>query len=107
MAKVTESDIISGVYVVDPVVHGDERGFFVETYRREWFPQGREMTQGNRGDRQAGAVVGLHYHLHQADYWYVPDGRARVVLHDLREGSPTDGKTLVLDLGREEDGTHR
>ena len=107
MAKVTESDVIVGVYIVDPVVHGDERGFFVETYRREWFPQGREMTQGNRGDRQAGAVVGLHYHLHQADYWYVPEGRARVVLHDLREGSPTDGKTLVLDLGREGDGSHR
>ena len=58
-----------------PTIHGDERGIFIETYRREWFPQGREMIQGNRGDRQAGAVVGLHYHLHQADYWYVPDGQ--------------------------------
>jgi dTDP-4-dehydrorhamnose 3,5-epimerase len=106
MATVTESDVIAGVYVVDPVVHGDERGFFVETYRREWFPQGREMIQANRGDRQAGALVGLHYHLHQADYWYVPAGTARVVLHDLREGSPTDGATLVLDLGRQPDGSH-
>ena len=67
---------------------------FVETYRREWFPSGREMIQGNRADRQQGCVVGLHYHLHQADYWYVPTGGARVVLHDLREGSPTDGATL-------------
>jgi dTDP-4-dehydrorhamnose 3,5-epimerase len=41
----------------------------------------------------------LHYHLHQADYWYVPYGSARVVLHDLRDGSPTDGATQVLDLG--------
>jgi dTDP-4-dehydrorhamnose 3,5-epimerase len=106
MATVTESDTIADVYVVDPVVFGDERGYFVETYRRQWFPLGREMVQGNRGDRQAGAVVGLHYHLHQADYWYVPEGRARVVLHDLRVGSPTDAATLVLDLGREEDGTH-
>jgi dTDP-4-dehydrorhamnose 3,5-epimerase len=106
MATVTESDTIAGVYVVDPVVFGDERGYFVETYRRQWFPLGREMVQGNRGDRQAGAVVGLHYHLHQADYWYVPEGRARVVLHDLRVGSPTDAATLVLDLGRDEDGTH-
>ncbi len=107
MPNVIESPVIAGVYVVEPDVHGDERGFFVETYRREWFPLGREMVQGNRGDRQAGALVGLHYHLHQADYWYVPEGRARVVLHDLREGSPTDGATLALDLGREEDGTHR
>ena len=56
------------------------------------------MVQGNRADRQRGAVVGLHYHLHQADYWYVPFGTARVVLHDLREGGPTDGATLDLDL---------
>lgn len=106
MAKVTESDVIAGVYMVEPSVHGDDRGFFVETYRREWFPQGREMVQGNRGDRQAGALVGLHYHLHQADYWYVPRGRARVVLHDLREGSPTDAATLVLELGEEPDGSN-
>ena len=105
MATVTESDVILGVQIVEPDVHGDERGYFVETYRREWFPQGREMIQGNRGDRQAGALVGLHYHLHQADYWYVPNGTARVVLHDLRTGSPTDGSTLTLDLGVQADGS--
>src|SRR3954467_5451276 len=98
MAKITESETIAGVYHVEPDVHGDARGFFVETYRREWFPLGREMIQGNRVDRQRGAVVGLHYHLHQADYWYVPFGTARVVLHDLRDGGPTDGATLCLDL---------
>jgi dTDP-4-dehydrorhamnose 3,5-epimerase len=97
--EVSESDVVAGVLVVEPDVHGDERGLFVETYRRSWFPAGREMVQGNRADRQAGAVVGLHYHLHQADYWYVPRGRARVVLHDLRVGSPTEGATLALELG--------
>lgn len=108
MAAITASGTIQGVVVVTPVVHGDERGCFVETYRREWFPGGREMLQGNRADRQAGCIVGLHYHLHQADYWYVVAGRARVVLHDLREGSATDGATLVLDLGAavEPDGPH-
>jgi dTDP-4-dehydrorhamnose 3,5-epimerase len=59
--------MIDGVVVITPKVFGDERGFFVESYRREWFPNGREMVQGNRSDRQAGSVVGLHYHLHQAD----------------------------------------
>jgi len=98
MATVTESDVIKGVFVVVPDVHGDQRGLFIETYRREWFPNGREMLQGNRGDRRAGAIVGLHYHLHQADYWYVPFGRAQVVLHDLREGGPTDRATLGLEL---------
>ena len=105
MAVVTESDAIAGVFVVEPDQHGDERGLFVETYRREWFPRGREMLQSNRADRQAGCIVGLHYHLHQADYWYVPAGSARVVLHDLREGSPTDGATLTVDLGERADGT--
>ena len=101
MATVTESDVIKGVFVVVPDVHGDPRGRFIEIYRREWFPHGREMLQGNRGDRRARAIVGLHYHLHQADYWYVPFGRAQVILHDLREGGPTDGATLGLELSDE------
>jgi dTDP-4-dehydrorhamnose 3,5-epimerase len=96
--KVTASEQISGVWVVEPDIHGDERGRFVETYRRSWFPDSRPMVQGNRADRQRGALVGLHYHLHQADYWYAPLGRARVVLHDLRAGGPTDGATVQLDL---------
>lgn len=101
MAIVTKSALISGVHIVEPVVHGDDRGMFVETYRREWVPGAREMIQSNRGDRRAGAVVGLHYHLHQADYWYVPFGTARVVLHDLRDSGPTDGTTEVLDISGE------
>src|SRR5258707_5547951 len=105
-AAIPPSATIAGVVFVDPQMHGDARGFFIETYRREWFPNGREMIQGNRGDRVAGCLVGLHYHLHQADYWYVPFGRARVVLHDLRAGGATDGATLSFDLGARADGTH-
>ncbi len=98
MPKVAESEVIRDVVVVEPDAHGDSRGRFLETYRRSWFPLGREMVQANRSEKQAGAIVGLHYHLHQADYWYVLAGTARVVLHDLRVGSPTDGATLCLDL---------
>jgi dTDP-4-dehydrorhamnose 3,5-epimerase len=99
--EIRESPHIAGVHVVEPTIHGDHRGRFIETYRREWIPGAREMLQSNRADRQAGAIVGLHYHLHQSDYWYVPFGTARVVLHDLREGGPTDGATHVLDLSDE------
>jgi len=106
MPTVIPSDVIAGVFVVEPDVHGDERGLFVETYRRDWFPGGREMVQSNRADRAAGCIVGLHYHLHQADYWYVPSGRARVVLHDLRADSPTDAATMTVDLGARDDGSH-
>ena len=98
MPNISESDVIAGVYVVEPEIHGDQRGLFIETYRRQWFPHGREMVQANRANRQQGSIVGLHYHLHQADYWYVPFGTAKVVLHDLRDGGPTDGATLCLDL---------
>jgi dTDP-4-dehydrorhamnose 3,5-epimerase len=104
MAELAPVERIAGVVVATPDVHADERGSFVETYRRQWFPGGREMVQANRADRRSGCVVGLHYHLHQADYWYVPFGRARIVLHDLRAGSPTDGATWWTDLG---DGDHR
>jgi len=105
MATITESPAIAGVFHVRPQVHGDARGVFVETFRREWVPGAREMIQANRADRAAGSVVGLHYHLHQADYWYVPNGRARVVLHDLRVGSTTEGATECFDLGVGADGT--
>jgi dTDP-4-dehydrorhamnose 3,5-epimerase len=97
------SDAIAGVVIVRPEVFGDERGRFVESYRRDVIPDGQEMVQANRSEKQAGVLVGLHYHLHQADYWYVVRGRAQVVLHDLREGSPTDGATETLVLDGDED----
>ena len=90
---------IDGVVVTRPTFHGDDRGRFAETYRRSWFPLGREMVQANVSEKQAGAVVGIHYHLHQADYWFVPRGLARVVLVDLRAGSPTEHAVDVFDMG--------
>lgn len=103
MPRVEASTVIADVMIVIPDIYGDSRGRFIETYRRSWFPLGREMVQGNRSDRQQGAVVGLHYHFHQSDYWYVTRGRARVVLHDLRVGSPTEGATEVLEIGEHDD----
>ena len=107
MADVRHSLLIDAVVVVNPEVHADQRGVFVETWRRQWVPGGREMVQANRADRQAGSLVGLHYHLHQADFWYVAAGRARVVLHDLRVGSPTDGATESFNLGGDGTARHR
>ena len=102
MPKIEQSTTIDGVWIVEPEGHGDERGRFYETYRRSWFPLGREMVQGNRSDKAAGAVVGLHYHLHQADYWLCPRGQARVVVHDLRQGSATEGATQVLVISEQD-----
>jgi len=99
MVSVAPSGEIDGVVVVRPDVHADERGVFVETYRRSWFPEAAEMVQANRADRKQGTIVGLHFHRLQADYWYAPAGRVRAVLHDLRTGSPTESATLALALG--------
>ncbi len=99
MAEIIAHPEIADVLVVKPSSFSDARGRFSETYRRSWFPLGREMVQGSRSDKVAGSLVGLHYHLHQADYWYVPSGRATVVLFDLREGSPTEGATISLEMG--------
>jgi dTDP-4-dehydrorhamnose 3,5-epimerase len=96
--NIVQSNVIADVWTVEPDAHDDGRGRFYETYRRSWFPLAREMVQSNRSDRSAGAVVGLHYHLHQADYWLCTRGQARVILHDLRQGSPTDRATLALDI---------
>ena len=104
MASVLPSSVVDGVVIVDPKVFRDERGMFIETYRQEWVPGSPSMVQANRADRQRGCLVGLHYHLHQADYWYVPFGRAYVALHDLRHSSPTSGSTLTLEL---DDNDHR
>src|SRR5258706_14852896 len=106
MATVLESEVIAGVMLVEPVVHGDARGLFVETFRHEWIPQAREMIQMNRADRQAGCIVRLHYHRFHADFWDVPFGRARIELHHLRFGSPTDGATLSVAHGMRADGVH-
>src|SRR5680860_1437035 len=48
--EIEQSPVVDGVVAVTPAVHGDARGRFLETYRRSWFPLGREMVQGNRGD---------------------------------------------------------
>ena len=93
--------------IVRPLTpHGDARGFFVESFRLEWFPDGFTPVQANRADRGAGSVTGPHYHLHQADWWYFVRGRARIVLHDLRAGSATAGVTQVIDVDPDA-GDHR
>jgi len=97
---------IDGVRIARPEVHADERGRFVQSYRADWFPDVGQMVQGNHTERRAGCLVGLHFHLHQTDYWYVTRGHARAVLHDIREGSPTQGATVVVDLGEVGGGEH-
>lgn len=101
MADVKESEKIKGVYIVRLQAHPDERGRFVETFRRRWIPGSREMVQGNRSDSQPGVLRGIHYHLFQSDYWYVPTGRSFTALVDLRPKSPTFKAVDTLEMGEQ------
>lgn len=107
MVTVHASETIAGVLVVEPQVWSDARGMFVETFRQEWLPAGAPtMVQANRADREAGSLVGLHYHRFQADFWNVQFGRALVALHDLRASSPTDAKSMTLEIGPDHRGIY-
>lgn len=98
MAYVEESKEIAGVYVVRLEEHPDERGRFVETWRRRWIPHANEMVQSNRSDSRAGVLRGLHYHLFQTDYWYLASGSATAALFDFRASSPTFKAPSLVDL---------
>jgi dTDP-4-dehydrorhamnose 3,5-epimerase len=100
MTQIEESTAISGVYITRLRAFGDERGQFMETFRKEWFPQRSwDIVQTNRSDSQAGVLRGLHYHHKQVDYWYVLAGRIRAGLVDLRPHSPTYRATQTVEMG--------
>jgi dTDP-4-dehydrorhamnose 3,5-epimerase len=90
---------IEGVLIVRLAGHADERGRFMETFRQEWFEGAPAMVQGNRSDSIAGTVRALHFHRHQADYWYVPTGRILVGLYDLRRSSGSNGVSMAFEIG--------
>lgn len=90
---------IEGVFRIPFRSFGDDRGYFFESFRREWLPAAREMIQGNCSFSRAGVLRGLHYHLKQADLWTVPSGAVRAALYDFRASSPTRGNHEVLEMG--------
>jgi dTDP-4-dehydrorhamnose 3,5-epimerase len=101
MSDVQESRIIRGVRRVRLTPHADERGSFLETFRKEWFPHW-DVAQANCSRSRENVLRGLHFHRRQIDYWYVASGRIRVGLVDLREGSPTQGAREVLEMSETE-----
>jgi dTDP-4-dehydrorhamnose 3,5-epimerase len=102
MIEITESDVIAGVKFVDLHVWVDDRGRFLETFRKEWFPERSwEIVQTNCSYSKANVLRGLHYHLRQVDYWFVSQGTIRVALVDLRRSSPTQGASQTLEIGED------
>ena len=102
MAEIIESDVITGVKLANLKIWGDERGRFLETFRKEWFPERSwEIIQTNFSYSQADVLRGLHYHLRQVDYWFALQGTIRVALVDLRRSSPTRGASQILEIGED------
>ena len=99
---------IDGLLTIEPAVHGYERGFFVETYRREWnedggMPPDETFVQDNHSRSGRGVVRGLHFQIGRGVAKLVRCGRGRIfdVAVDLRAGSPTYGQWAGVELDDE------
>jgi dTDP-4-dehydrorhamnose 3,5-epimerase len=96
---------LPGLIAIEPVVHGDERGFFCETYRREWhvelgIPEQELWVQDNHSRSVRGVVRGMHFHIGSGVAKLVRCSRGSIldVAIDLRRGSPTYGRWDAVEL---------
>ena len=97
---------IAGLYVIEPTVHGDDRGYFVETYnQRDMEEQGLTMrfVQDNQSMSKKGVLRGLHFQKQypQGKLVRVIRGRVFDVAVDLRGGSSTYGQWFGIELTAE------
>ncbi len=99
---------LAGLVAIEPVAHADARGFFCETYRREWHAQGgippsQEFVQDNHSRSARGVVRGMHFHIGDGVAKLVRCARGRIldVAVDLRRGSPTYAQWEALELDDE------
>lgn len=97
---------IEGVLVVDVTAYGDERGYFVETYKRSDFVSGgidAEFVQDNQSSSTKGVLRGLHFQIEhpQSKLVRVVRGEVFDVAVDLRPDSPTYGKWEGVVLSAE------
>lgn len=99
---------IPDVLRVEPTVHRDDRGFFLESWRRSAFREGGidvEFVQDNRARSTRGVLRGLHYQLPpaaQGKLVGVSRGEVFDVAVDLRRGSPTFGGWVGIRLTEED-----
>ncbi len=97
---------IEGLYIIEPTVHGDSRGYFTETYnRRDMEAAGltMEFVQDNQSMSVKGVLRGLHFQKEypQGKLVRVIRGRVFDVAVDLRAASPTYGKWYGVELSEE------
>jgi len=98
---------ISEVLIVEPRVFADDRGFFMETYKRSEFAEhgiAEAFLQGNHSKSTKGILRGLHYQKHpkaQGKLVRALSGEIFDVVVDMRRGAPTFGKWVGVTLSSE------
>lgn len=99
---------IPDVIIIEPKVHGDDRGYFVETFRadklEEFLGYKIHFCQDNESKSSKGVLRGLHYQLHpaaQTKLVRVIQGRVLDVAVDIRKNSPTFGQHVAVELSSE------
>jgi len=83
---------IDGVKIIGLESHVDERGYFMEVYRKSLL-KNVPVRQVSVSLTNPGIIKAFHWHRRQFDVWHIVSGKALVVLHDMRENSPTAGCT--------------
>jgi dTDP-4-dehydrorhamnose 3,5-epimerase len=96
---------IPDVIIIEPKVHGDARGYFVETFRQDkleaFLGHRVNFCQDNESRSAYGVLRGLHYQLApaaQTKLVRVIEGRVLDVAVDIRKGSPTFGRHVAVEL---------
>lgn len=105
--KIIETEI-QGLFIIEPDVYGDSRGYFFESFNKRRFEEQTginvDFVQDNESRSTYGVVRGLHFQKPphaQAKLVRVVSGRVLDVAVDLREGSPTYGKHVAVELSGE------
>ncbi len=99
---------IPEVLLIEPQVHGDDRGYFVETFRQDLLEQAigykLNFVQDNESKSAQGVLRGLHFQcppFAQSKLVRVIDGKVLDVVVDIRTGSPTFGQQVSVQLSCE------
>lgn len=99
---------IPDVVIIEPKIHGDSRGYFIETFRQDkleaFLGYKINFCQDNESKSSRGVLRGLHYQLPpaaQTKLVRVMQGKVLDIAVDIREGSPTFGKYVAVELSAE------
>ncbi len=100
------SSKIPDIKIIEPNVHGDDRGYFFESYKEERFIEKNlpvRYIQENQAKSQKGVLRGLHYQLEhpQGKLVTVPYGRVWDVAVDLRQSSETFGQWIGIEISQD------